>query len=426
MPKTYKDKAGNIRQYGTGRIIKAAAPKPAVKPKPSKVKTFTDAQGVLRRVGGLAVNPLDREVDANIRLETGAYDTAIGQSNAALAAENEKINQIDTGFRASANADNAAAQGHQAALLSNAATGAAGSQDAIRERLDWLKGIIGDVPGLDAGGLAAGAAGASAEGTGMLGANYAAGDRAFRGLMDGSRLETRNALSDNVRFNAAQLAEYRGKIATAKATRAKTRAELERQKLDMALGRQELRLNQAGFDREGEQFDQTLAAQAAGDGGSGGSGSGSGDKAETFSWGTVKLPTKQAEAVQGNIDAWRLKKNGKTLASFLSYIRRGGAGVNGTQAARIAMHVFGPADMRRFAPTRASFEAAMRNAGVNASVIRAWATKVYGLTELGPNGQRPASHSEHGTHVPAAPTAGGGGGDIAATPGLIEIAQPAR
>jgi hypothetical protein len=123
---------------------------------------------------------------------------------------------------------------------------------------------------------------------------------------------------------------------------------------------------------------------------------------EFVSWGAVKLPAGQAAAVQKNIDEWRVRTSGKTLSSFLAYVRRGGAGISGVNAARIAMHIFGPDDMKRIAGTRASFVSAMRNAGVNASVVKSWANKLWPPIQ-GPPAPAGTSGSSGGS-IPPRPT----------------------
>jgi hypothetical protein len=122
---------------------------------------------------------------------------------------------------------------------------------------------------------------------------------------------------------------------------------------------------------------------------------GAAEPARGYKWGTVRLTPEQQQVVQASIGAWQaLEPKQQTLSTFLRDVRLGGGGVNGTQAARIAMSQFNPAELRKMTKSRGAFTRLMKGQGVSDAVVHAWATKVFGAAG------RPLGTEQFGTHMP--------------------------
>lgn len=382
--KTYKDAKGNIREVGTGRLIRAAA-RPAG---PKKPKTFKDGQGVIRTVGtGVAVNPLDRQVDAAILQQTAPLTSQIGQAGSQFAAEQSALNDANTAL----GTELAGIQNHISAMgaqqLGAAANAAGGTAAQQQGNLDYLQSILGTNISGDAaaglGGTIAGlAAEAQGEGAGAV-ANLALGQRGQvgeLGVMSGANaMQTGRLVSDRLLAKNAAIKTLQDKIAAAKANRSQVKNDLINQSLAQQAARQEIRLAQAEFDRAGEQqeFENDLAQQNA-DTAAANAGVGTDNEDGTVSFGGIRLPAGQAGLVRDGIGAWRAQPDAKrTLNSFLARVTQS-SGLSRTMVARLAMNMLSTSEIKRYAGSKASFLKSMKEAGVNEAARTAWATKVWG------------------------------------------------
>jgi hypothetical protein len=266
--RTFTDSKGNIREVGTGRLIRAAKAKAPARTGPPKGKTYTDSQGVLRKVGGIAVNPLDQKVDAAILQETGPLSSLIGQAGSQFDAEKNALTGSDQAFASEMSAlqQRIAALGAQ--QLGAGAAAAGGTATQQQDNLAYLKGLLGnsmmDGSGLG-GGLAVLAAQAQGEGAGAN-AGLALGQMGTQnelGVMTGANgMRTGRDVADRMLAKNAAVKEYNDKIALAKSNRSGIKSELMDQELARTAARQEIRLSQAAFDREGQQYKDSLAQQA--------------------------------------------------------------------------------------------------------------------------------------------------------------------
>lgn len=421
--KTYKDKQGNIREVGTGRLIRRA-PKPGAKPAGGKpgakfpnAKTFKDANGVVRRIGtGIAVNPLDREVDATILTQTTPIQNRIGQSEAQYEAEQAAIRGANTALGSELGAIQQRLADLGSQQLGAAASAAGGTADAQQGNLAYLQNLLGSsmanggASGL--GGAVLGmAAQAQGEGAGAA-ADIALGQRGMQSdvaTMGGAAsMRSQMTLQDRMLARDAALKDYKDQIAAIKANRSGLKMDLVDRRLDQAAARQQIRLaeqqaaHQMNMDKEQLRLSEeelALAEETGGSGGSGGSGGDDDDATTTERFAGLNLNENQIGAVREGMAAWHAQGKAKSLNSFLARVVQS-SGLSRTMAARIAMNVLSPAELKRYGKNRQAFLKSMTGSGVNAAVARAWANKVFGTPagsgggSGGSGGPRPETSQE--------------------------------
>jgi hypothetical protein len=410
--KTYKDKDGNIREVGTGKLIRKAAPKavkaaPAAAPKKGNTH-FIDGQGVVRRIGtakngapAIAKNPLDRQVDEAILVESAPLRTSIDQANSQFGAERTSIQGAGTALASQL----AALQNRIATLgsqqLGAAANAAGGTADQHQANLSYLQGLLG---GANSGtadfsgaitGLAAGAQGEAAGANRGLAMGQVGMQSDLATMGGASAMQYATAVKDRELARNAAVKEYNDKIAAVKAGRTKVKNDLVNTSLDQALARQEMKLNQAEFDFNKKQYGDSLTQQefenslaedelalsAATGGGKGGKDA----ESNIATYAGVRLPAGQIQAVGGAVASWKGEKKGRSFNTLTSKLVQLG-GLSKVMAARVAMGALTPAEVKRFAGSRSSFEKSLTALGVNAPTVAGWSNKVYGRPTARPEG----------------------------------------
>lgn len=386
--KTYKDAKGNIREVGTGRLIRAA-PKPAA---PKKPKTFIDGQGVVRRVGtaangrpAIAVNPLDRQVDGAILAQTAPLNNRVGDTNAQFGADQSAITNAGTALNSELQALQDRIAGLGAQQLGAAASASGGTAEQQTASMDYLRGILGsnmsDGGSSLTGAASALAAAAQGEGAGAV-ANIALGERGAQndlGTMGGaSALQRQSTVEERMRARDAALRDYKDQIAAIKANRTAVKNDLVNTSLDQQAARQQIRLAQAEFDRTGDQiaFDQAMAeaglaldAEQIAQAGAAAGAESAGSK------GVYGFGEQYDAAINGEIQKWRKLADGKSYGKLVTWLVRGAA-LSPAQAVQVATRTVGVPGIKKEG-VRPILNV-LRNQGISKAVQKNIITNVFG------------------------------------------------
>lgn len=391
--KTYKDARGNIREVGTGRLIRAA-PKPAA---PKKPKTFIDGQGVVRRVGtaaggrpSIAVNPLEQKVDAAILAQTAPLNNRVGDTNAQFGADQSAIQNAGTALNSELQALQDRIAGLGAQQLGAAASAAGGTADKQAANLDYLRNILGsnmsDGGASLSGAASALAAAAQGEGAGAV-ANIALGQRGAQSdlasMGGASALQRQSTVEERMRARDAALRDYRDQIAAIKANRTAVKNDLINTSLDQQAARQQIKLAQAEFDRTGdqiafdqrmaelgaeferEQFDAALAESEAE------------AKPAQQKFGGLNLNDNQIAAVREGMAAWYGLGSKRNLRNLIARVGQS-SGLKPMMVMRYAMTTLTPSELKKYSGSRANFLKLLKELKIAAPTRQVWENRVFG------------------------------------------------
>jgi hypothetical protein len=234
-PRTFTDGKGNLREVGTGRILK-----PAPKPKP--------AAGTAKPGTTAPKNPLDAAVDAAILESTAPLTNAINLASRQYDAEAGRLGHARDATNMELSGLAGRAQGLDADRLAMAARGMQGGQANYQQNMDFLTNLLGSsvqdlsqlqaAGNLTAGQLAAdGAAGATQA---QLNAGALQNDLAR--MQAATTMRSREDLGARLTARDASITGYNQRIADARAQAPFIRRKFEQEDLQNKLLKQEAEL----------------------------------------------------------------------------------------------------------------------------------------------------------------------------------------